>query len=179
VAGFAPELETNRLILRAHRADDLEACAAMWADPNVVRHIGGNPSTLQATWFRMMRYGGMWPLLGYGYWAAVEKATGLFIGELGFADFKREMEPSILGIPELGWAFVSPSHGKGFATEALRALAAWGDEHIDAPLTVCIINLQNISSIRVAQKTGYVEKVRSWLGGEETILFERPRLLNS
>ncbi|MFN2527380.1 MAG: GNAT family N-acetyltransferase [Candidatus Baltobacteraceae bacterium] len=176
MAASAPQLETSRLILRAHRADDLAACAAMWADPNVVRHIGGKPSTVQATWYRMMRYGGLWPLLSYGYWAAVEKASGLFIGELGFADFKREMEPSIEGIPELGWAFASPFHGKGFATEALHALAAWGDEHIDAPLTVCIIDPQNIPSVRVAQKTGYVEKVRSSLVGEETILFERPRL---
>lgn len=150
----------------------------MWADPNVVRHIGGNASSMQTTWFRMMRYGGMWPLLGYGYWAVVEKASGLFIGELGFADFKREMKPSIEGIPELGWAFASPFHGKGFATEALHALAAWGDRHIDAPLTVCIINPQNAASVRVAQKTGYVEKVHTRLGGEETILFERPRLFH-
>ncbi|MBC5815437.1 MAG: GNAT family N-acetyltransferase [Candidatus Eremiobacteraeota bacterium] len=176
---LAPEVETNRLILRAHRAGDLAACAAMWADPVVVRHIGGAPSTLQATWFRILRYGGMWPLLGYGYWAVEEKTSGRFIGELGFADFKREMQPSISGIPEFGWVLASAFHGKGYATESMRAAVAWSDKHIEAPLTVCIIDPQNVASVRVAQKTGYVEKVRSSLGGEETILFERARLLDS
>jgi RimJ/RimL family protein N-acetyltransferase len=175
----APTLETSRLILRAHTADDFAAGAAMWADPAVVRHIGGTPSTAQASWMRLLRYGGMWPLLGYGYWAVEEKASGQFIGELGFADFKREMEPSIAGIPELGWALASPFHGKGFATEGLRAALQWGDAHLNAPLTVCIINPENVASVRVAQKIGYVEKSRSSLGGQETILFERPRSLDS
>ena len=45
--GFAmevPVIETERLLLRGHRLDDFEALAAMWADPAVVRFIGGKPS---------------------------------------------------------------------------------------------------------------------------------------
>jgi len=40
-----PIVETARLILRAHGAADYDACVAMWADPLVVRHISGVPST--------------------------------------------------------------------------------------------------------------------------------------
>jgi RimJ/RimL family protein N-acetyltransferase len=62
--------------------------------------------------------------LSYGYWAVEEKTSGRYVGELGFADFKRDIVPSIEGMPELGWALVPQFHGKGYATEALRAAVA-------------------------------------------------------
>jgi len=40
-----PTLETERLKLRAHRLEDFVHCAAMWADPEVTRYIGGKPYT--------------------------------------------------------------------------------------------------------------------------------------
>ncbi|HEV7178226.1 MAG TPA: GNAT family N-acetyltransferase, partial [Candidatus Baltobacteraceae bacterium] len=116
-----PVIETDRLLLRAHRLDDFPASLAMWTDPIVVKHIGGVPSTEQASWFRLMRYLGQWPLLGFGYWAIEEKSSGAFAGDIGFADFKRDIQPSIAGVPELGWALPTPMHGKGYATEAARA----------------------------------------------------------
>ena len=46
----APRLETERLILRETRAEDFEACARLWGDERVVRHIGGTPSTPSEAW---------------------------------------------------------------------------------------------------------------------------------
>ena len=65
----APVLRTERLELRAHRREDFEALAALWADPEVTRFIGGKPASAQDSWFRLMRYMGMWPLLFCGEWA--------------------------------------------------------------------------------------------------------------
>lgn len=48
------------------------------------------------------RYAGQWSLLGYGYWVVEDKRTGRFAGEVGFADFKRVIEPSLDGVPEIG-----------------------------------------------------------------------------
>ena len=98
--------------------------------PIVVRYIGGKPLTAEETWAKVLRYAGLWSLLGFGYWALEEKATARFIGELGFADFRRNIQPSLDGVPELGWALVSRAHGKGYATEAVRAAIAWGDESL-------------------------------------------------
>jgi RimJ/RimL family protein N-acetyltransferase len=169
----APVLETERLRLRGHRLDDFVDCAAMWADPRVTRYIGGRPFSEQEVWFKLLRYAGHWPLMGFGYWAIVEKASGSFVGELGFADFKREIEPSIKGVPELGWVLASRAHGKGYATEAVRAVAAWGDVRFDFGRTVCLISPGNLASIRVAEKSGYREFQRTTYNGEPTILFER------
>ena len=119
-----PVLHTERLKLRGHRLDDFIASAAMWADPNVTRHIGGQPLTEEEAWTKFLRYVGHWALLGFGYWVVEEKATGSFVGEIGFADYKRDLEPSLHDKPEIGWVLAPRSHGKGYATEAVRAAIA-------------------------------------------------------
>jgi RimJ/RimL family protein N-acetyltransferase len=168
-----PVIETKRLILRGHRLDDFSDCAAMWSDPIVTRFIGGKPFSEEETWARLLRYAGHWSLMGFGYWAIEEKDSHSFIGELGFADFKRDIEPSIKGMPELGWALASRVHGKGYATEAVRAVVAWGEAHFGSARTVCIIRPENVASIRVAEKCGYRELQRATYKGHPTLMFAR------
>ena len=168
-----PVIDTPRLRLRAHRVDDFAACAALWADPAVTRHIGGRPSSAEEAWTKLLRYAGLWSLLGFGYWAIEEKLTGGFIGELGFADFKRDIVPSLDGRPELGWALASRVHGKGYATEAVRAAVAWGEAHFGSRRTVCLIHPDNLPSLRVAAKAGYRELQRTNYKGLPTIIFSR------
>ncbi len=171
-----PTLETPRLRLRTHTASDLPACQAMWSDPAVTRFTIGAPSPESQTWRRILAYLGHWQVMGYGYWAVEEKTSGRYIGELGFADFKRDIQPSIRGTPELGWALASSAHGKGYATEALKAALAWGEEHLPAERTVAIIMPINTASLRVAQKLGFREYARSTTpgpSGAPDLLFER------
>ena len=61
------------------------AAGAGSADAAVVRHIGGRPFPAEETWAKMLRYAGLWPLLGFGYWAIEEKASGRYTGDVGFA----------------------------------------------------------------------------------------------
>lgn len=145
----------------------------MWADPVVTRFITGKPSTDQQTWFRMLSFAGLWSILGYGYWLVEERASGEFVGEIGFADFKREVEPEMTGAPELGWAFAAPFHGRGYATEAVRAATAWGDDHLDSARTICLVDPANIASLRVAVKCGYRECRRTSLVEKTVICLER------
>ncbi len=168
-----PVIETARLRLRGHRVGDFGDCAAMWGDATVARHIGGRPSSAEESWARMLRYAGLWALLGYGYWAVEEKASGRFVGDVGFADFKRDVQPSFDGAPEIGWVLAPWAHGVGFATEAVGAAVAWGDGHFGAPPTVCMIDPDNAASIRVAEKCGYREFARTAYKGQPAILFRR------
>ena len=141
--------------------------------PQVTRFIGGRPSTQEEAWGRLLRYIGHWSLLGFGYWAVEEKATGRFIGETGFAEGKREIEPSLIGIPEAGWALSPQVHGKGYATEAVRAVIAWGERHFGPVRTACIIAPENTPSIRVAEKCGYREIQRTTYKDNPTIMYVR------
>lgn len=168
-----PTLTTARLTLRGHSLDDFDDSHAMWADEGVTRHIGGRPFTREECWARLLRYGGLWSLLGFGYWAVRETASGRFVGEVGFANFCRELDPPFGDAPEAGWALSPWAHGQGFASEALSAALAWGDRRFGERRTVCMINPENAASIRVATKAGYAEYARTEFKGAPTILFER------
>jgi RimJ/RimL family protein N-acetyltransferase len=170
---MAPIIETERLILRGHRMEDFAPCAAIWSLPEVVKYIGGKPLTGEEVWARLLRYAGHWQWMGFGMWAVEEKATGAFAGDLGFAEYKRDIEPAILGIPEVGWVLAPHAQGKGYATEAVRAVVAWGDSHFPSTRTVCLIHPDNLRSVRVAEKCGYKELHRTTYKAQPTIIFER------
>ena len=127
-----PRIETERLTLRAHTPDDLPVCARMWSDADVVRFIGGRPFSREEVWARLLRYAGMWAVMGHGFWAIEEKASSQLIGEVGIMEARRDIEPSFEGEPEVGWALMPAAHGKGYAAEAVGAALGWGDKHIDA-----------------------------------------------
>jgi RimJ/RimL family protein N-acetyltransferase len=171
----APALDTERLTLRGHTLADYDESAAMWGDAEVARYIGGRPSTPEEAWARVLRYGGLWALLGFGYWVVRERETGRFVGEVGLADFRREVTPPLDGAPEAGWVLAPWAQGRGFATEAVRAVLAWADANLAAPRTVCMIAPENAASIHVAAKCGFRQFAQGTYQGESSLLFERPR----
>jgi RimJ/RimL family protein N-acetyltransferase len=170
---ISPGIDTARLTLRTHRAEDFADCVQMWADPAVCRFIGGRPFTEEEVWAKVLRYAGLWSLLGYGYWVVREKSSGRFVGEVGLADFRRDVTPSFQGAPESGWALSPWAWGKGFATEALGATLHWLEREKATPRTVCMIDPTHVASARVAEKCGY----RLWqiarYKGSDCHLFER------
>jgi RimJ/RimL family protein N-acetyltransferase len=171
----ASEVDTERLSLRRHRVEDFADSAALWADPVVVRHIGGKPFAEEASWGRLLRYIGHWEALGFGYWVVREKATGRFIGEVGFADFKRAVDPSFGDAPEMGWVLTPAVHGRGYASEAVNAALAWAARHFGASQrVVCMIDPDNQASLRLAARCGFVEFARTSYGGAPVNLLERP-----
>jgi len=151
----APVLETARLILRPFRAGDVDAQATMMGDSEVMRHIGGQALSREDSWRKLLNGSGLWSLFGYGYWAVERRADGAMIGQVGFADFKRDMTPSIEGLPEAGWLFARNAFGQGYATEAVGAMIAWADSNFADDQIVAIIDADNVASIRVAEKCGF------------------------
>ncbi|WP_031308802.1 GNAT family N-acetyltransferase [Sphingobium sp. C100] len=169
-----PVLQTDRLTLRPHRIEDYAACRALWADTHVVRHIGGTPQDAQAVWFRLLRYAGMWSMLGHGMWVIEARDTGAFLGEAGLLQAARGL-PELEGVPEAGWVLGPAAWGRGIATEAMRAVLAWADAHLEAPSLRCIIDPGNRPSINVAEKLGFMPLIDTALGGKPTRVFDRPR----
>ncbi|NVO83825.1 GNAT family N-acetyltransferase [Hymenobacter terrestris] len=170
---LVPELYTNRLLLRAFRMADLHEYAALHQDPDFYRHLTKKPMPEEDTWRRMLTLIGHWALLGYGYWALEERATGRFCGTVGLAEYHRDLTPSIDNIPEAGWVLAPRLHGKGYAAEAVAAALAWADAHLAAPRTVCIINPENEPSLRLAARFGYREIARPTYHDEPIVLLER------
>ncbi|MEO3997495.1 GNAT family N-acetyltransferase [Mesorhizobium sp. CAU 1732] len=155
-----PVLETERLILREHRTEDLADYTCLWSQDDVVRFISGKPLDRQDCWGRIMRFRGMWEIIGYGFWIIEDRQTGRLIGEAGLMDVKRVIEPSLDGTSEAGWALLPSAQGKGLAGEAMRAALDWADRnHYETPQS-CVIDARNTASMRLASRLGFRETAR-------------------
>ena len=168
-------LLTDRLRLRRPRAEDFDDIAALWGDPVVSKHITGEPQDEEASWSRLLRLMGHWVALGYGPWSVEERATGAFVGEVGFREYRRETKPSFVGVPEIGWVLSPAFHGRGFAAEAVTAALAWADARLEGPRTVCIISEGNAPSFRLAERTGYAKYADGYYKGKTIVCLERFR----
>ena len=145
----------------------------MWSDPGVTRFIGGEPAGEQRTWARLLAYVGHWALMGYGYWVIEQRDSGEFVGEIGLADFKRDIAPPMRDTPELGFALASRFHGRGYATECARAVLEWADSNLSARRTVCLIDPDNLASRRVVEKCGYEVFEQGTYGGKPVLFLAR------
>jgi RimJ/RimL family protein N-acetyltransferase len=142
---MVPTLTTDRLTLRAWRDDDLDAYAAITADPEVMRFMGG-PLDRVDTWRQMAVFAGHWELRGYGLWV-VERA-GELIGRVGL--LKPEGWPGL----EVGWLLGRHAWGHGYATEAARASVEYAWRELGAQELISLIAPDNTPSQRVAQRLG-------------------------
>ncbi len=150
-----PVLETERLILRGWRADDFVPLRDMKKSPEMMRFITGEPMSEEDSWTKFLRAVGHWKIMGFGYWVVEERESGRTIGEVGFGDFKRSIEPSLKGEPEIGWLLDVAVQGKGYASEAALAAVKWGDENFSGKRMSCIVDPDHVASIRIAKKCGF------------------------
>jgi RimJ/RimL family protein N-acetyltransferase len=165
-------LTTERLILRVHTAADLDACTALWADPEVVKFVGNKVSTREQSWARLQRYVGHWQLSGYGFFAVVDRFTAQYLGEVGMANFERDITPPVSAF-ETGWVLAAAAQGRGLASEALRAVLGWTDVAFPGQTTTCIIDVHHVASLRVAEKAGYRERLRTTYHGDPCVVLDR------
>ena len=154
-------LETERLVMRPFAESDLDAYAAMCADPEVMRFLGGETWDRMQTWRHIAATLGHWQLRGYGPWAVEEKASGTMVGRVGFIN--PEGWPGF----ELGWTLARPAWGHGFATEAAaraleHAFTEMGRDHV-----ISLIHPDNKPSLAVAQRLGETFERTVELLGEE------------
>lgn len=168
----APVLETARLRLTTYRADHAGDHAALLADGAVMRHLGG-PASREDAWRRLLSAAGLWSVLGYGYWTVESREDGTFLGQLGFADFHRDIEPSLAGLPEMGWMFVPEAQGKGLASEAVAAALAWIDEALSPRDIPAIIHPDNEPSLKLAARHGFIQTERTTYKDNPILILRR------
>ncbi len=124
----------------------------------------------------MLRHIGMWSLMGFGFWAIVDKVSGQFLGEAGFHEMRRALTPSIENSMEAGWGLIPSVQGRGYASEALDAMWSWATtNHGGVPVT-CIIDEQNTASIRLAERHGFQAYARSTYQGSDIVIFRKHQI---
>ncbi|MDQ6768527.1 MAG: GNAT family N-acetyltransferase [Gemmatimonadota bacterium] len=164
--------ETDRLILRMYRLSDFEDHYKLCADPDVMRYlVGGIPLSRFDAWRHMAFLVGHWELLGYGHYAVEEKASGRFIGRIGFTN------PD--GWPgfEIGWTLAPEFQGRGFATEGARFLLEYAFNEMDRDHVISVIHRDNKPSIRVAERLGEKLEREMEVAGMPALIYgiERPK----
>jgi RimJ/RimL family protein N-acetyltransferase len=146
-------LETERLFLRRFTGNDLGLLVELDSDPEVMHFItGGRPTPrreieteiLPAYLAYYERYA------GYGFWAAVERSTGDFVGWFHFRP-ESDDDPDHV---ELGYRLRRSAWGKGYATEGSRALIEKGFVELGVKRVFATTMVVNSASRRVMEKAG-------------------------
>jgi len=150
--GACPTIETERLILRPFREDDVDAYTAVLQAPPVREslHLPDDVGRYDA-WLGIAQQLGQWELRGTGQWALEEKATGAFVGRAGMHWPAREDWPGI----EIGWTLHPDHWGKGYATEAGAAAIGYAFAHHDVDALYSVILPENTASQAVAERLGF------------------------
>ena len=156
ISRAVPILETARLRLRGFRESDLEAQAAVMADPDVTRHLGGSTFSREETWRRILCAPGLWTMLGFGYWA-VEDGEGRVIGFGGLMRLRRSGGGGE-EVLNLYYRFEPDAWGHGYATEAVHALLKWAFDTLDLNRVQAETDTRNAASARVLEKLGFVRE---------------------
>jgi RimJ/RimL family protein N-acetyltransferase len=163
-----PTLETDRLLLRPLVEDDLDAYAAMLADPQVVEFLGSQPVDRAEAWRHLAFLVGHGVLRGWTNNAVIEKSTGRFLGRCGL--WQPEGWPGL----EVGWALAREAWGHGFATEAASAWRDWAFANLDADELVSVVHRDNIRSARVAERIGHRPLRPIEIRGHPCVLYGQP-----
>ena len=155
LGALAAPLLTERLELRPWRDDaaDLDAYAALCADPDVMRHIGaGAPLTREEAAAQLTRFADHWRRHGYGLRAAILRASGEVAGFVGVA---RAGQPGVRpGDVEIGWRLLRRHWGRGLATEGALAVRDHAFEQLRLARLVAFVRPANTGSIAVMRKLG-------------------------
>ena len=165
------QLETDRLLLRMWREEtDFETYAEMCADEDIMRYLGGKTFSRLEAWRHMAFHIGHWYMRGYGHWAVEEKATGKFIGRIGF------LNPQGWPAFEIGWTLDKHYWGKGYATEGGRRALDYAFYDLDKPRVISLIHPENKGSIAVAERLGEKVESKTEILGMEVLIYgiDRP-----
>jgi len=141
-----PTLETERLFLRALRAEDFEAEAAFFASERS-RMVGG-PLPREQAWRVVAGMIGHWALRGFGFWALEEKTSGRYMGRVGL------WQPEGWPDREIGWTLMDHAEGQGFAHEAALVARSYAYDTLGWTSMISLIEGGNTRSEALASRLG-------------------------
>lgn len=140
----APVINTQRLRLRPHRMDDMDAFWAFYQTPRA--EFVGAPKHRTHMFYGLSSEVVSWDWMGHGAWA-IDTADGAFVGQVAIT------QPPHFPEREIGWTMFEEAEGKGYAFEAASAALAWAwDQGFEA--LVSYIHPKNARSIALAERLG-------------------------
>ncbi len=143
-------IETERLLIRKWQLPrDLDDAFAIYGDPQTMHFIPCGALTREQTERLVLRLTERDEQQGYGIWPVVHKEDHRVIGECGITQIPGH-EPHV----EIAWIFNKAYQGKGFATEAARAVMDFAFTELHIARLYALIERFNARSIAVANRLG-------------------------
>jgi RimJ/RimL family protein N-acetyltransferase len=158
-------IETPRLRLRPLTDTDVEPCAAMLTDPDVMQYVSPDPKTRQTAEEGVAHYRQLLATKGFGWWAIDVKDGPAFAGVILLKDvgFKLAIE--------VGWLLPRAHWVNGYATEGARAALDYAFTAMKLDEVVALTTAVNVSSQGVMQRLGMTH--------DPADDFDHPQLLDS
>jgi len=152
-------LETEHLFFRPLTLSDLDDLTALYADPEVMRFLGG-PRSKDEVLHVLNRYIQEYQMYGHSFFATIQKSDQRFIGHCGLLNQEVEGEPEI----ELGYMLAPEYWQRGLALEGIEALKDYGLQQLGFSRIISLIPPGNTASIHIAEKIGmrYERDVDQW-----------------
>jgi aminoglycoside 6'-N-acetyltransferase len=149
-ARFQP-IDTERLVLRRSVPDDAEAIAVYRSDPMVRRYQGWGDTDAATVRAQIEEMAGRAPGEpdGWVQFTVEERDGGRLVGDVGLSP--AEDEP---GVIKIGYTIDPAFQGRGYATEAVRALVAYAFDTLGADVVRAYASAENVPSHRVAERAG-------------------------
>jgi RimJ/RimL family protein N-acetyltransferase len=164
------ELETERLILRIFRLNDLPDIHEYFADPVCMKYTAGRALELSESWQKMAALVGHWGLHHYGSYALEEKKLKRVIGLVGL-DYPIDWPE-----PEIQWGLVRQFWGKGYASEAARAVKIMSEKYLPDLSLISLIHPENDNSINLAKSVGAVFEKQYFFRNDTWNIYRHSRI---
>jgi RimJ/RimL family protein N-acetyltransferase len=141
---------TERLLLRPYREEDLPAFAAINADPEVMKYLGGEPLSREQSDAITEGVNQRHLAEGIGFLAIERRSDGALLGACGLMRHDA-WYPDVL---EIGWRLGREYWGHGYATEAATSWLTHAFEERTEPRVISITDTPNLNSIAVMKRLG-------------------------
>lgn len=150
---LARTVKTARLLLRPFAPSDIPAYAAIRAKPEVMRFLPGGEARAatarQDAEQLVPRFAALWDEVGYGPWAAVDRASGALLGHIGLRRL-----PEFADETEVLYTLDSAVWGRGLATEGAMAARDYAWRVLGFRRLIGLVLPSNAASLGVLERIG-------------------------
>ena len=159
-------IETSHLFLRPWEEADREELERLFGDPAVRGGRSLTPDRIARFADSSLR---QWRMNGFGPWAAIDKATGSWIGRIGLDEL--EDWPDTPRV-EVGFELHKAWWGRGLATEGALAALRFGFEQHSLDRIISVTAAAHAAARRVMEKAGLTyQGTRYWLSPEVPVVW--------